>query len=353
MDQKRIESLLARLREHAQERGDGRLGSHEVNAHWTLAYACHQPPTTWEIYRSPGLYVMPTTKFFDEHRNEIEECIKPKATWELLRDHAVPKLALDAAMTDEECKTHGRPDNLQFYDPKSKAWTSVDVRPVKWFDARDAIRESLLETKADFEAKVAKNLARYKEAAKKYPSPRLFEQLLGYEKFISDSLPGRLRSFTKQKAEGRRWLRKLEKTPDLAKNIFTLIREAENEVRAARGIAAVGEGWISETELLYRVRELLPKIDVLAHGKPKWLGRQHLDVWIPSMNVGIEYHGVQHFRPVEFFGGEEAFRRVQERDQRKRKLCSENGVRLIEIIYDQDLDDESLRSLLIGEDGRK
>jgi hypothetical protein len=46
----------------------------------------------------------------------------------------------------------------------------------------------------------------------------------------------------------------------------------------------------------------LPGVDVIAHGQPKWLGRQHIDIWIPALNVGIEYHGLQHFQPVGFSG---------------------------------------------------
>lgn len=114
-----------------------------------------------------------------------------------------------------------------------------------------------------------------------------------------------------------------------------------------RGIAAVGEAWVSETELLYRVRELLPGVEVIAHGQPKWLGRQHLDIWVPAYNLGIEYHGLQHFQPVGFFGGEEAFRRGQERDDRKRSLCEKNGLRLVEVIYDQDIDEARLRALVL------
>lgn len=125
-----------------------------------------------------------------------------------------------------------------------------------------------------------------------------------------------------------------------------MLREAENGIRAAHGIAAVGEAWVSETELLYRVREFLPGVEVIAHGQPKWLGRQHLDIWIPAHGVGIEYHGLQHFQPVEFFGGDEAFQQVQERDSRKRELCENNGVRLVEIAYDQDIDDLTLRQLV-------
>jgi hypothetical protein len=39
----------------------------------------------------------------------------------------------------------------------------------------------------------------------------------------------------------------------------------------------------------------------------------------------------QHDGPVTFFGGEEAFKEVQRRDARKRRLCSKRGVQLIEV----------------------
>ena len=39
---------------------------------------------------------------------------------------------------------------------------------------------------------------------------------------------------------------------------------------------------------------------------------------------------------------EDAFRRGQERDSRKRALCEKNGVRLVEIAYDQDVDGPTL-----------
>lgn len=47
----------------------------------------------------------------------------------------------------------------------------------------------------------------------------------------------------------------------------------------------------------------------------------------------IEYDGEQHFKSVEFFGGEENFKLQQERDEKKNKWCEENNVRLIRIPY--------------------
>ena len=46
---------------------------------------------------------------------------------------------------------------------------------------------------------------------------------------------------------------------------------------------------------------------------------------------GLEYQGAQHDKPVEFFGGQKAFEENLKRDERKRQLCKENGVKLIEV----------------------
>lgn len=47
----------------------------------------------------------------------------------------------------------------------------------------------------------------------------------------------------------------------------------------------------------------------------------------------IEYQGEQHYRPTDFFGGEEGFKYRQHNDNIKRKFCKENNIPLIEIKY--------------------
>ena len=116
-------------------------------------------------------------------------------------------------------------------------------------------------------------------------------------------------------------------------------RELENCMRIEKGLPKIGEGWISETTLFYEIKNQLPKLEVLHHGRPKWLGLQHFDIWIPSLNVAIEYQGAQHYKPVEFFGGEDAFRMNQKRDKRKKKLCEENKVILIEVREGYDIEE--------------
>lgn len=47
----------------------------------------------------------------------------------------------------------------------------------------------------------------------------------------------------------------------------------------------------------------------------------------------IEYDGAQHFNPVNFFGGEEQFKKQVERDEKKNQWCKENQIKLIRINY--------------------
>ncbi|WP_396659180.1 hypothetical protein [Microbacterium oxydans] len=111
----------------------------------------------------------------------------------------------------------------------------------------------------------------------------------------------------------------------------SLYRQAENALRQAEGLNAVGEGWVSEVALLNELRTAFPHEHVVHQGRPHWLRPQSLDVYFPQREVAIEYQGLQHSEPVGRFGGAEAFERQQERDRRKRELCVKHGVSLIEV----------------------
>ena len=113
-------------------------------------------------------------------------------------------------------------------------------------------------------------------------------------------------------------------------------KEISNTVRVEKGLPKIGEGWISETLLYYAVKEALPEYQVIHHGNPKWLGLQHLDIYIPELKIGIEYQGKQHTEPVDFFGGAEAFEKNLERDNRKKRLCSENDLKLFYVFPETD-----------------
>lgn len=71
---------------------------------------------------------------------------------------------------------------------------------------------------------------------------------------------------------------------------------------------------------------------------PGWLGRQHIDLYIPELNLGIEYMGRQHYQPIEYFGGEESFKSRIKKDEEKKEKCEERGIKLIHFKYDEPLE---------------
>jgi hypothetical protein len=115
--------------------------------------------------------------------------------------------------------------------------------------------------------------------------------------------------------------------------------EPNNIVRDLLHLPRLGEGWISETKLYYQLKEYFKNDVVLQHIKPKWLGRQHYDIYFPFLNIAVEYQGKQHFEPVSYFGGSEAFKRNIERDNRKKKLSEKNNCDLFYVEPGYDIDD--------------
>ncbi len=116
------------------------------------------------------------------------------------------------------------------------------------------------------------------------------------------------------------------------------------ETQVLQEIATQGKKvskWANEGDMFSMVVKHYP--DAVFQYRAEWLGTQSLDVFIPSLKVGIEYQGVQHYEPVPFFGGEEGFKKVQERDQRKAELCIQNGVILICWRYDEPISASRLK----------
>ena len=72
---------------------------------------------------------------------------------------------------------------------------------------------------------------------------------------------------------------------------------------------------LPEKMIFYYVHKAFP--DTVENYKAKWLGKKELDIYVPSLNVGIEYDG-EHYHSAE-------------RDLAKDKLCHDNGVKLIRI----------------------
>lgn len=121
-------------------------------------------------------------------------------------------------------------------------------------------------------------------------------------------------------------------------------RLIENDVREQLGFKKIGDAWVSETILYKIIQEIYPELEVIRHHRPKWLEGLELDVYIPSLKLGFEYQGIQHFKAITHWGGEEQLKKQQEHDKRKKEICKWLGIRLICVNYDEPLNSEYILS---------
>lgn len=134
---------------------------------------------------------------------------------------------------------------------------------------------------------------------------------------------------------------------DKLRNLNTELDHAiENSVREQMGFKKIGDAWVSETMLFQIIQELFPNENVIRHQRPEWLEGLELDIFIPEKKLAFEYQGIQHFKPIKHWGGEEKLKIQQEHDARKKRLCAKCGVRLICVNYDEDLSSEHIKSLI-------
>ena len=69
------------------------------------------------------------------------------------------------------------------------------------------------------------------------------------------------------------------------------------------------------------------------------------DFYVPSFNTFIEFQGIQHFEPVEYFGGISRFSKQKIYDNLKKQYCQEQKIKLLEITY-LDLDKNLVQQIL-------
>ena len=60
------------------------------------------------------------------------------------------------------------------------------------------------------------------------------------------------------------------------------------------------------------------------------------DFYIPDQNILIEYQGIQHYQPVDIFGGETQFKTQQKHDKMKLDYAKNHGYNLILVPYTED-----------------
>lgn len=64
-----------------------------------------------------------------------------------------------------------------------------------------------------------------------------------------------------------------------------------------------------------------------------------LDCYSEELKLAVEYNGAQHYKFIPFFHkNNEAFLNQKYRDELKRRMCKDNGIKLIEVPYTVNID---------------
>lgn len=107
----------------------------------------------------------------------------------------------------------------------------------------------------------------------------------------------------------------------------------------------------------HEVEEILKGIFITVHTQKtfKWLKYKRklfVDFYMDNIKVAIEYNGEQHYRVIDFSGKnpEKAkleFKTIKARDRTKRRLLKKHGIKLIEIKYTENINEENIRRILL------
>lgn len=55
--------------------------------------------------------------------------------------------------------------------------------------------------------------------------------------------------------------------------------------------------------------------------------------YLPQLNLLIEYDGIQHFKCVDYFGGEIGLKKIKKNDLIKNNYCMVKNIKLLRIKY--------------------
>lgn len=77
-------------------------------------------------------------------------------------------------------------------------------------------------------------------------------------------------------------------------------------------------------------------------------GRYYFDFYLPDYNLIIEYDGKQHYAPIKFFGGKDAFKKTQKRDMIKNQYCIDNKINIVRVPYTCNDIYDTLNKLLLS-----
>ena len=93
---------------------------------------------------------------------------------------------------------------------------------------------------------------------------------------------------------------------------------------------------VYEYRLYETLKKNFPNTEIIYQYKNKKIyGRKSIDIFFPSLSVGVEYQGAQHFKPIKIWGGEKNFKQIAKRDLLKWEESVNNDIKLYYFTYNQ------------------
>jgi len=78
----------------------------------------------------------------------------------------------------------------------------------------------------------------------------------------------------------------------------------------------------------------------------KNINKLPFDFYLPDHNICIEYNGKQHYEPIDYCGGSETLKYIQNNDSIKKKFCDSNNIKYFEISYNEKNIDDLIKKEL-------
>lgn len=92
------------------------------------------------------------------------------------------------------------------------------------------------------------------------------------------------------------------------------------------------EQLLKDNNIIYKTQKTFKKCEDVKTLK--------FDFYLPELNICIEFDGIQHFKIIERWGGEDGLIDRQKKDKIKTDFCLNNNIKLIRIRYDDNIEEK-------------
>lgn len=101
-------------------------------------------------------------------------------------------------------------------------------------------------------------------------------------------------------------------------------------------LSGKGCKFCNDSHLERKVKTFLDEknVEYIYQYRVEWLGKQSLDFYIPSLSLGIECQGKQHFGRGGW-GKDYDFNKIYNLDKKKKELCNNNNIELLYVVDDK------------------